>query len=248
MNAHRLCGLALAFSLASAPLAFSQPAAPLGANTTEIATAQAAIPPAMMFAVTRDGTPFGTHQVSFRRDGDRLVVETEIAFKVKVAFITVFRYTMSAREEWRGPELLRFESETDSDGKPYFVRIERGDEGLKVESSSGNYTAPPGVMPFTYWNNALTSQAQVINPERGRLEPLKVERLGEETLMIGAKPVVVEKVRLSTNNDYDLLYERETGRWVGGSFERRGFMIGYAPAQPVAAETGGKADPQQAQR
>lgn len=228
MVARRFCGLVFVFGLASSPLA---------ANPTEVATAHAAIPPPMTFAVTRDGTPFGTHQIFFRRDGDRLIVETEIAFKVKIAFVTVFRYTMTAREEWRGDELLRFESETDSDGKAHFVRIERADEGLKVESSSGNYVAPPGVMPFTYWNNALVSQAQVINPERGRLEPLKVEKLGDETLMIGAKPVAVEKVRLSTNNDYDLLYERDTGRWVGGSFERRGFTIGYAPAQPVAAET-----------
>lgn len=233
MIAHRLCGLFLAVVLAVSPAATPSRAA----EPVSVSTAQAApIPPAMMFAVTRDGAPFGTHQVSFRREGDRLIVETEIAFKVKIAFVTLFRYTMSAREEWRGQELQRFESKTDSDGKPYFVRIERTDEGLKVESSSGNYIAPPGVMPFTYWNNALVSQAQVINPERGRLEPLTVERLGEETVMIGAKPVGVEKVRLSTNNDYDLLYERDTGRWVGGSFERRGFLIGYAPALPVSAE------------
>jgi hypothetical protein len=221
--------------LAAAPPALA--AQRIDAAVGALGTAETMLPEALIFAVTRDGTPFGSHRVSFAREGDRLIVETQIAFKVKIAFLTVFRYTMNAREEWLGAELQRFESKTDSDGKAYFVRAERTSEGLRVESSSGSYIAPPGVMPFTYWNRGLLDQTQVINPERGRLETLTVERRGEDRLMIGAKPVAVEKVRLSTNNDYDLLYEIETGRWVGGSFERRGFLIGYAPAQPVAAET-----------
>jgi hypothetical protein len=226
MSARRLLSLViLAASLAASPaLAAAEPA-----------------PAPLVFAVTRDGSSFGTHQVSFKRDGDRLIVETDIAFKVKIAFVTVFRYSMNAREEWRGDTLLRFESKTDSDGKPYFVRAEQTADGLKVESTAGNYIAPPGVLPFTFWNRSAQSQAQIINPERGRIEPLQVERLGEETLMIGAKPVPVEKLRFAAANVYDLVYERETGRWVGGSFKRRGFLIGYAPAQPVA-------DPQQAAR
>jgi hypothetical protein len=50
------------------------------------------------FTVFRDGDPIGTHTLTARHEGGDLVLDIAVDIKVKVAFITAYRYEQTRRE------------------------------------------------------------------------------------------------------------------------------------------------------
>ena len=53
---------------------------------------------ARRYEVQRNGKPIGTHEVGFERKGERLTVEVETDVRVKIAFLTVYRFAHEAEE------------------------------------------------------------------------------------------------------------------------------------------------------
>src|SRR5687767_5252865 len=72
---------------------------------------------AYSFKVFRDGDQIGTHTLTARHEGGDLVLDIAVDIKVKVAFITAYRYEQTRREVWRDGRLIAFESKTNDDGK-----------------------------------------------------------------------------------------------------------------------------------
>jgi len=65
-------------------------------------TGIAAIPPGevLSFDVTRNGKEMGSHVIRFTEQGDRTIVDIDIAFRAGLGPITFFRYEHSNREVW----------------------------------------------------------------------------------------------------------------------------------------------------
>src|SRR5271165_2372979 len=80
-----------------------------------------ALPPDIRFKVLRNGGEIGQHVVTFRQDGDALLATAGVRIAVRLGPIVLFRYTHSVREWWRGDQFLKFESDTDDDGKQFRV-------------------------------------------------------------------------------------------------------------------------------
>jgi len=74
----------------------------------------------------RNGAALGTHEIGFSRAGGRLVVEVAADYTVKLAFVTLFRYRMRAREVWEGGLLQSARASTDVNGKPERVTTATG--------------------------------------------------------------------------------------------------------------------------
>ena len=56
----------------------------------------------LMFNAYRNGSPLGFHRIDFSEADERLIVDIEIVFDVKLAFIPVYRYRHRNREVWEG--------------------------------------------------------------------------------------------------------------------------------------------------
>src|SRR5918996_2375568 len=59
----------------------------------------------------------GRQVLTFRCDGDRLVVDTTVDVAVRMLFLTIYRHEARYRGVWQGDRLIRFESHTDDNGK-----------------------------------------------------------------------------------------------------------------------------------
>lgn len=138
----------------------------------------------MQFKVTRNGEPLGTHRVSFSREGDSLIVDIAIRFEVRLAFITVFRYQHDAREVWRDGRLVAFDSLTDDDGDRFQVAARATPEGLRVAGTGGEYLAPTGTVPSSYWHYGMIRHTRVLDSQSGRMIDLVATPAGarEETV------------------------------------------------------------------
>jgi hypothetical protein len=130
------------------------------------------------FRALRNNATFGTHEVSFARQGDRLLVDTAIDYCVKIAFITAFRYRLRAREIWLGGKLQTVRAKTDNNGASEFMSLDRDGDGFVVEGSRLTRQATPDDrLLASHWNIAQL-KGPMINPQDGSALRYRVASLG----------------------------------------------------------------------
>ena len=186
----------------------------------------AAVPEAgrMEFDILREGSSIGRHSLWFRRDGPLLRVDIDIEIDIYLAFFRVFSYRHRNSEVWKADRLVSLETETDDDGEPYRVSAWAVPDGLRVEGSGGDYLAPAGTIPTSYWNMRTVRQSLLLDTQRGGLLDVRVATLGQERLTSGQ---AARRYQVSGDLDLELWYS-PAGEWLKIAFEARGAEISYA--------------------
>ena len=172
------------------------------------------------------GRPFGHHRLSFRRDGDRLTVDIEIALEVRIAFVTAYRYRHRNTEIWRDGRLVSLDSRTDDDGRQHRVTARSAPEGLVVDGIDGRIVAPADIIPTSYWNKAIVDQTTVLDTQHGRLVDVTIRPRGTETVTAAGQSITTERYAVTGGADLDLWYS-QAGQWVRMAFTARGSDIEY---------------------
>lgn len=157
----------------------------LGMSAFGVASSMAAsCEQGLTFAAYRDDDAFGRHTVRFARDGQRLTVDIEIAFDVKLAIIPLYRYRHRNREVWEDGRLVRLSTETDDNGTAYSVEAEARDGKLLVDGSGGRLELPGDTLPTSYWSETIGSSGVWLDTQKGTLvrssvtkEPVEVIEL-----------------------------------------------------------------------
>jgi hypothetical protein len=160
------------------------------------------------FDVRLDGKPIGKHRFTVAGPPDAREVHSQARMDVKLLGLTVFRYRHEARERWRGDCLAELRSRTDDDGKPLEVAHARAE-------------ADACLMGFAYWHPELPRQTRLLNPQTGRIEDARFERLPDATLSVRGQEVPAVPWRLTATppdgprQDLTLWLDRRDGRWLG---------------------------------
>jgi hypothetical protein len=89
----------------------------------------------------RHGSAIGEHRVTFRPDGNRLIVETRVQIAVKVLFFTAFRFAHEAEEVWRSDRLVSVTSTTDDNGTTRQVSGHAVAGGFRITGEDGPFDA-----------------------------------------------------------------------------------------------------------
>ncbi|GAB4141854.1 MAG: hypothetical protein Tsb0016_09800 [Sphingomonadales bacterium] len=143
--------------------------------------------PDILFALDRKGQQIGTHGLRFSRlDDGRLRVDIAIDIKVKVAFITLFRYEHRAMEvwDWQGRRLDYFWSETDDNGRAFRVEGARDAEGFAWRNQDGQTWRRDDALMTTYWHPKTLRHRPWINSQKG--PPLEIAMAPGEDAAITA--------------------------------------------------------------
>ncbi|MEX0758997.1 MAG: DUF6134 family protein, partial [Tistlia sp.] len=155
-------------------------------------------------------------------------IDTDI--RVRVLGLTLYRYQHSSREQWHRREgqlrLERLSARTDDDGTPFTVEGEASPAGFRVEGSAGQLTAPPEIVPASYWTPLVLQRDQLLSTKRGTLFPIAVERRGSETLGSAGERVTTERFFIPGDPAVHLWFDdRQRVRRL--AFETRGEFIDY---------------------
>jgi uncharacterized protein DUF6134 len=184
---------------------------------TSLAAASAALPAVaraepnvttIRYAVMRDGAPIGACTFRLRRDGRQLVAEVVTHVRVKIAFVTVYRFDQTETEHWLGGELLAMDAVTDDNGTIHKVEARRQGEALSVEADGRTAAVPPTVIPAALWNAELVRQTMALNLQDGSLERVSVVDRGSEQLVLQGRPTTVHHYSIQTNFPQDVWYDR----------------------------------------
>jgi Domain of unknown function (DUF6134) len=174
------------------------------------------VPAPLEFDIAREGDVVGHHRIDFRRDGDRLVVRSDLKIEVEMLSFTVYRYQQSREEVWRDGKLIALAATADDDGTPHDIKGSAGPNGeLRMTSNNKDrWTLPPESVPASFWNQSMVTQkGPLVDSLTGRILPGKVVKLGPETIRAGGRDIVATHYRLEGKRARDIWYDAG-GRWV----------------------------------
>lgn len=179
----------------------------------------------MHFRILRNGDPVGDHYLQFDHSGDSLTVSVAISGMVKFAGITLFQYSVKASEVWQGGVFQRLDSAVSYNGKPLEVHAERIAGGYSVVGTNvPRYTAPPNLLPLTYWNKAMLS-GTILNIQTAHSYAPIVSSPGWSALpTANAGTLDAQRFDVTGRLHMSVWYDR-ANTWSGLQFQRNGNFV-----------------------
>ncbi|MBL8839692.1 MAG: hypothetical protein JNL66_25775 [Alphaproteobacteria bacterium] len=210
------------------------------AAATAAVSAPAAAQAPARFSILRDGdSPIGHHSVAFSRDAQgNMVAQVDIDIRVRVAFVTVYRYSHRSREVWRDGRLIALDSTTDDNGTQMAVRARATPAGLEVVGPQGRAVVPADIRPTSWWRADTVRQRQLLDSQDGRILTVAASPAGTVTRSRGGQPTPVTLWRMSASGRFDdvLVGYTPSGEWASMQFRARGTRIDYVePGSSAAA-------------
>lgn len=181
----------------------------------------------IIFDVFRKGSSVGTHEVTFRRDGDDIIADTRFQVSIKILIVPVYSYLYTSNERWRDGKLISFTSETNDNGDVSVLQVKRENDSLVLAGSGGAFTAPGDLYPTTHWNSGAIGSTQVINTITGKINDIKLLSRGIET--VSTKHGDIQATHYAYQGDLttEVWYD-SAGKWVKMRFPGKdGVMIEY---------------------
>ena len=190
----------------------------LSCGLAAVVAAQAAEPSATRvyaFRALLDGKPIGEHRFTVETDGSTRLVSSEADFKVTLLGFTAYRYHHHAQEQWAGDCLVSLTSSTDDDGKAANVRLAKVGEVDEITTGTGQGSVPGCLMTYAYWNPAMRSQTRLLNPQTGKVDVVKVERVGSGRIAVHGVDVDAVDWRVTGGDSPVDVWVTSSGEWVG---------------------------------
>lgn len=178
------------------------------------------------FDVLRDGGQFGTHILSFARDGETLTVKTDVNLRVDLGPINFFEYIHNVTETYAGERLIWVGSRTKNEGKWKTLSAEPAGGGLKVTGEKFKGVLSGLVIPSTHWNENEMKQPKMFSTETGEMLPIKVSDRGIEKVKAGGMTIDARRYDVDSELDASFWYDAQ-GRWVKCVFEAQGSKVEY---------------------
>jgi len=181
------------------------------------AAAQAAEPSTRVYAFQArlDGKPIGEHRFTVMTEGATRRVASEADFKVTLLGFTAYRYRHRAQEAWSGDCLAALTSSTDDDGKASSVKVVREGEITRVMAGGAQASLSGCLMTYAYWNPALLSQARLLNPQTGKVDAVRVERVSAGRIAVRGVDVDAVDWRITGGESPVDVWVSSDGEWVG---------------------------------
>lgn len=190
----------------------------------------------LAFEVRRNGRRIGQHALDFRRDGDELAVAIAIDLRVRFGPIPLYGYMHHNEERWKAGELTRMTSETDDNGTPHRVVVERVADGLKATSPAGTWSHPAASYATTYWHRRFLDRPHWINSQTGEPAACEVAPAGRERIATTGEPIDADRYQVKGVLTLDLWYRNDF--WAGLAFPGPdGSEIRYLRSRAEGLET-----------
>ena len=173
----------------------------------------------IIFDIYRKKSRVGEQRMSFRRDGDRLLVTAHFHLAVKVLFIEAYSFDYEASEIWRDGKLIGLSATVDDDGKGANTTARVDGDLFRIEGPSGAILTSSWVFPSNHWHRGQVSAKTIINTLTGKLAQINVLSRGIDRIDTGGGPVDAEHFEYTGDlHDTEVWYDRE-GRWVKMTFK-----------------------------
>jgi hypothetical protein len=194
-------------------------------------TAVAATEPAttdLRFSVLRNGDPIGTMAMQIRRDGSSTVAQTKMHIRVKLGFVTLYRFDQTQTEHWAAGHFVSLSAETDDNGTSHRVSAKAGHDAVHVDADGKTKDLAPSMIPDSLWSPALLSQTTALSVEDGSVLKLRTIDRGEDQLDLAGHPTKAHHYSIEGTQPQEVWFDAdhrivkmEMRGWDGSKIEYR---------------------------
>ena len=167
------------------------------------------------FKAFLDGKAIGEHRFTVVTEGATRRVNSDADFVVKFLGFSAYRYRHHAQEQWSGDCLAGLVASTDDDGKPASVKLTKTGDANEIATEGGNSSVSGCLMTYAYWNPAMRTQRRLLNPQTGKVDDVKIERVADGDVTVGGKPVHAIDWRVTGGEAPVDVWISDQGEWVG---------------------------------
>ena len=186
------------------------------------------------YELYRNNQSIGYHKYDFKREGDKLLIDSEVSFKITKLGIDLYNYFAKSKENYEKGVFKSYSSKTKQNKKNRYVNIEvdPGDNNLIIDGSSYKGKADKDFIVGTWWNHEIIKAKAQISGISGRIIEQSVTFLGKEEIKIGDKTYKTLRFNLKSSDETlpdskklntDIWYEEETYLWVKAAFDKTGY-------------------------
>ena len=169
--------------------------------------------------------------MSFRQDGERLVVTTHIDIAVKLLLFTVYYLKHEAEEIWQAGRLIAVKATTDDNGTRMQVSGAAVQGGFRIIGEEGPFLAPAQLLTSNMlWDTRMLGAERLIDVQHGGVIGLVVKALGPAIVETPNGQVRANRHHLITPHYTGTLFHDSNGRWVKALIEAKGEIVEYALA------------------
>ena len=169
------------------------------------------------FRVVREEADIGTHVLTFRRDGGKLIVDIAVDLKVTAFGYVIYTYRHRGTEIWRDNRIVSVKTETDDNGTKLSVVAISGESGINVEAGGKQKVLPANYMPSSHWNPAWLSAGGLLNTATGEPVQPKVAGPTSEKITTARDQVEAARYTISSPRQAEIWFDT-AGRWIKAKF------------------------------
>jgi hypothetical protein len=166
----------------------------------------------------------GREVVTARCEGEQLVVDRTVEVTVRLLLVTAYHREAHYREIWQDGRLIRFDSQTDDNGRQIAVSARTAGERVVIEGPEGPRQAPSTVVPSDPWNQSVVDRTLVFDRTDGKVLQVNVADRGEEAIEVDGHTIWARKFVVSGDLERELWYDH-AGALVKSWFRREGGAI-----------------------
>ena len=186
------------------------------------------------YELFRNNASIGYHKYDFLRDGDNLLIKSEVNFKISKLGVDLYKYFAKSEENYKGGYFRSFLSKTKQNKKDRYVDIkfDPKTDQLIIDGSSYKGPANKEFIVGTWWNHEIVKAKAQISGISGRIIEQTVTFIGKEEIKIGEKIYKTVRFNFKSSDETlpdskklntDIWYEEDTYLWVRAAFEKTGY-------------------------
>ena len=171
------------------------------------------------FDIIRKNKVIGSHIIDFKKNGDSLIIETNININVKVLFIPAYKFFHKSEEVWKNEKFLKIDAYTDfEDEREYFIKGKVEGDQFLASGMDGDISVNQNILPSNFWNINILKEKKLFDTQKGIIREIKVKDLGSEEIRIDDKKIHCKKFSFNASSnpkdkgpfpEYTLWYSKE---------------------------------------
>jgi len=151
----------------------------------------------IIFDIYRKEKVIGKHEIFFNKNENILNIEINVDIKVKIGFITIYKYSHNNNETWENDELIKISTNSITNSKiKYNVYGQKNFENFEFIGIDGNKTTKKNIIPISYWNRDILDTNEFLDTQKGIIRKSEIKFLKDEIILFNNKEVNTEKYKL----------------------------------------------------
>ena len=141
------------------------------------------------YELFRNNKLIGYHKYEFQRDGNNLVINNEVNFKITKLGVDLYKYYAKGVEKYENGVFSGFNSNTNQNKKEKFVNItiDPNDKNLIIDGSSFKGKVDKDFIIGTWWNHEIVQKKAQISAVSGRIIKQKLNLKEKKKLKLMIK-------------------------------------------------------------